>query len=574
MLLSLIAILATSLFVAYSGGQSLQGSEPGAEGRLYYQSSFDSFGTEPATLPPSLILLGSGAKWAAGNGSRALFVDWYDNYLAHHLTDGATWGPWPPEEQMQNETFAVSYALNQSGLNVELAGDIPDNLTGYDVVVLSAYWAVEPRHCSLVQNYLANGGGVVLVQGVSEYFRCYCKDWWTYTLPTDPQSIGIDQWMGFDAYVNAGGDARVAVDNPFNTSLMTGDLIFSIPTFSSAAVTGGDAQVIATWDIGYTFACAHTYSVVPEPPPTPPEIPQGNLSIPPSMVLFGGGAKWAAGNGTNALYVDWYDNWIVHHKTDGTNWGPWPPTLEMKNWTESIAYVLNQSGLNVQFAGDIPANLTGYDVVIIHAYWAVDPSQCSLIQNFIANGGGVVILTGVPEYFRSYCKDWWPYRCPTDNQSLGMQDWFGNGSYTNTGGNASITLDNPFNTSLHAGDVLMQNCGYSNAAIVDGDAQILAQWQDGTTFAFAREYGQGRLYYQAAFENLDPPNRPGPVGDVSGTIAGVPDGTVNMRDVAYLVSVFQTKPDSPKWNPAADFNGDNVVNMRDIAVAIQHFNEH
>ena len=98
-LLSLIGILATSLFVAYSGGQSLQGSEPGAEGRLYYQSSFDSFGTEPATLPSSLVLLCSGAKWAAGNGSRALFVDWYDNWLAHHLTDGANWGHGRPKSR-------------------------------------------------------------------------------------------------------------------------------------------------------------------------------------------------------------------------------------------------------------------------------------------------------------------------------------------------------------------------------------------------------------------------------------------------------------------------------------------
>lgn len=164
--------------------------------------------------------------------------------------------------------------------------------------------------------------------------------------------------------------------------------------------------------------------------------------------------------------------------------------------------------------------------------------------------------------------------CPTDNESLSMQEWFGNGSYVNTGGNASVTVDNPFNTDLRAGDTLMQNCGGSSAAIVDGDSQVVAEWEDGNVFAFAREYGQGRLYYQAAFENLDPPNTPGPVGDVSGITLGLPDGRVDMRDVAYLITLFQTTPSSPTWNPHADLNGDSIVNMREITIAIVHFNQH
>jgi len=63
-------------------------------------------------------------------------------------------------------------------------------------------------------------------------------------------------------------------------------------------------------------------------------------------------------------------------------------------------------------------------------------------------------------------------------------------------------------------------------------------------------------------------------GDVSGSTLGVTDGTVNMRDIAYLVSLFNTKPSSPNWNPNADVNVDGVVNMRDIAIAIAHFNQH
>lgn len=566
-----MAVLIATSLAGTLNVSSLKSLAQETQGRLYYQATLDNFGAEPTpTPPPSIILLAAGAKWAAGNGTRTLYVNWYDTWLAHHITDGIAWGPWPTEETLVNMTFPVSLALNISGLNVVRSGDLPTDLTGYDLVVVDSYWAVEPRHCSLIKDYLTSGGGVVLLYGVPEYFRAYCKDWWTYVCPTAPESAGMREWLGFDYYCNAGGNATIAVDNPFDTDLLEGDLLYQGVGYSNAAVGGGDAIIIAKWDIGYSFACIHEY---PEPPPPPIEIPQGDLPIPPSMVLFGAGAKWAAGNGTRALYVDWYSNWIAHRSTDGASWGPWPQMLDMKNWTESIGYVLNKTGLNVTFTADIPDNLTGYDLLVLHAYWAVEPKHSVFIENFLANGGGVVLLSGVPEYFRVYCKDWWTYRCPMANESIDMMNWFGNASYANTGGNATVSFNNPFDTSLLAGDVLLSNCGGSNAAIVDGDAQIVARWDCNYTFAFSREYGSGRLYYQAAFENMDPPNKPGPVGDVSGPVRALPDGKVDMRDISYLVQIFAARPGSSKWNQRADLIPDKVINMREISLCIRHFGE-
>ncbi|MGA2768170.1 MAG: PQQ-binding-like beta-propeller repeat protein [Candidatus Bathyarchaeia archaeon] len=63
-------------------------------------------------------------------------------------------------------------------------------------------------------------------------------------------------------------------------------------------------------------------------------------------------------------------------------------------------------------------------------------------------------------------------------------------------------------------------------------------------------------------------------GDVSGTTPGVYDGITNMKDIAYLVSVFNTKPSSPNWQPNADVNNDGLANMKDIAVAVYYFNQH
>lgn len=72
--------------------------------------------------------------------------------------------------------------------------------------------------------------------------------------------------------------------------------------------------------------------------------------------------------------------------------------------------------------------------------------------------------------------------------------------------------------------------------------------------------------------------------DISGSIAGVSDGSCNMKDIAYLVAKFNAPapvpglPTSPKWvgvygaNGGVDVYGDRVSNMKDIAGAIQHFN--
>ena len=47
-----------------------------------------------------------------------------------------------------------------------------------------------------------------------------------------------------------------------------------------------------------------------------------------------------------------------------------------------------------------------------------------------------------------------------------------------------------------------------------------------------------------------------------------------MRDAQYMILQFNTKPNSPKWQPNADVNNDLVVNMRDIQIVIMNFNKH
>lgn len=199
----------------------------------------------------------------------------------------------------------------------------------------------------------------------------------------------------------------------------------------------------------------------------------------------------------------------------------------MDNSRSSLAQVLVQAGFEVHFAGDVPQSLSGYNLVVVEAYYAVEPRHSALFRGYLANGGGVVILGGVPCYFSVYCKDFWPYKAgdwpegPGGTDLTSLEDWFGCRYYVNTGGTARVTVDNPFGTALLANATLVTTDGYSAAAVStpSNSTQVIAAWDyvpsmyylDSDSlqplpdfvapyaiFAFAHEYGEGRVYYQAS----------------------------------------------------------------------------
>jgi hypothetical protein len=163
---------------------------------------------------------------------------------------------------------SVSETLMQYGFTVDLAGDIPQNLNDYDLVLLEAIWAVEPRHEPLFRNYINNGGGVMIQGPVPCFFSVYCKDRWPYRAGEYPNGPGgtdltkFQDWFGAREYVNTGGIAKLTVDDPFGTALQSGTIIHNGQGFSAAAVTGmsSDATIFARWDLGgYVFAFTHEY---------------------------------------------------------------------------------------------------------------------------------------------------------------------------------------------------------------------------------------------------------------------------------------------------------------------------
>jgi hypothetical protein len=44
-----------------------------------------------------------------------------------------------------------------------------------------------------------------------------------------------------------------------------------------------------------------------------------------------------------------------------------------------------------------------------------------------------------------------------------------------------------------------------------------------------------------------------------------------MKDVGAVGVAFGTQEGDPRWNPAADVNGDTIVNLMDVALVCQDF---
>lgn len=241
-----------------------------------------------------------------------------------------------------------------------------------------------------------------------------------------------------------------------------------------------------------------TPSPTATPSPTPTPSPTNNST--PSLTLFGAGARWAAGNGTSVLYIDWLDNYYAHDSSDGANWPYWNEGFvsAIKNTTLNV---LDQQGFNVTCVADVPDDLSSYNLVVFEAWYAIEPEHTQLVRDYLTNGGNVVIVGGAPCYFSTYCKDMWPYK--TGGQNLAaLEDWFGSAFYVNSGGTANLVMDKPFGTSLSLQNKLYHIDAYGAAGLtsVSNDTQVIAKWSDGVVFAFTHEYGRGRVYYQATMD--------------------------------------------------------------------------
>lgn len=179
------------------------------------------------------------------------------------------------------------------------------------------------------------------------------------------------------------------------------------------------------------------------------------------------------------------------------------PAADLQN--DYLYNALIQEEFTVTISDTIPENMDEYDLVVVASYNAAWRQTADYIKEYVANGGGTVIMSGVPAFF--------PYTYTPHSLSQGfygisyVSEWFGTPSYQNVGGSeALITIDNPLGTDLKIGDKV----GYSTSAgaavsnLHTDDTQLLASWTNsGYVAAFTHTYEIGRVFYYATSDGSE-----------------------------------------------------------------------
>jgi hypothetical protein len=199
-------------------------------------------------LSPWATLWGAGALWAANGGTRAAYIDQYDNLMAYPNPCMSADSYLP----LKNEIVSI---LESEGFTVDTFATFPANLTLYNLVYLEAYFA-SPADEPAIRSYISNGGGFV-AQDASINYLVYNST----NLDTGSDLSSIADWFGASVYVNAGGDAYVSVQNPLGTSLTSGEQLITGSGYGNAGLQSmiAGSQVLATWSDGSTFAFTNTY---------------------------------------------------------------------------------------------------------------------------------------------------------------------------------------------------------------------------------------------------------------------------------------------------------------------------
>jgi len=207
-----------------------------------------SLPSQQSFSPSAEALLGAGALWAANGGTRAAYVDLYDNLAADP-------SPYMPADYLPLKNEVISL-LESEGLTVDTFASIPANLSQYSVVYLEAYFACEPANEPAIRSYIAGGGGVVLWQGSICYLAYYSK-----TMNTGQDLSGVADWFGASYYVNTGGASYVSEPYPLGANLTGGEQLVTGDGYSNAGIQSmsSGSQVLATWFDGSTFAFTHQY---------------------------------------------------------------------------------------------------------------------------------------------------------------------------------------------------------------------------------------------------------------------------------------------------------------------------
>jgi hypothetical protein len=138
--------------------------------------------------------------------------------------------------------------LNEIGLTVETSTTIPSDLSSYTLVMVGQE-GCNPTTANYIEQYVRNGGGV-LVDGAASY----------YFAGNSTNLSNISAWFGASTYSNIGNSyAQIEFDNPLGTDLLSGDTVGFNLSWGGASTQNPlpETTIISTWD--YDSGNIHSY---------------------------------------------------------------------------------------------------------------------------------------------------------------------------------------------------------------------------------------------------------------------------------------------------------------------------
>jgi hypothetical protein len=147
-------------------------------------------------------------------------------------------------------------------------------------------------------------------------------------------------------------------------------------------------------------------------------------------------------------------------------------------------------------------------------------------------------------------------------------------------GNVAVTTENlgtdavTFNLTVYANATYITS---QNVTLSGGNSANVAFTWNTTDFAYGNYTIRAYAWPVPGETNLSNNNCTGGwvivagVGDLTGSPSGLPDGVVDISDVAYVASLFGMASSKPGWQPNADLNNDGVIDISDVAIAAAYF---
>jgi hypothetical protein len=139
------------------------------------------------------------------------------------------------------------------------------------------------------------------------------------------------------------------------------------------------------------------------------------------------------------------------------------------------------------------------------------------------------------------------------------------GIYTNCTGDVGIQVGNP--SQNPAGDTVAANLTF--VILPPGSLYTPLGWHDDSPLELNNVTVGSSVGFQITPGIID-----GLIQVYSYSVDLNGDGTVDMKDIAYVARRFMCTPSDPLWDPTPDMNGDDKIDMKDISTIARHFMEH